>query len=177
MAMATSKPSYGVSTVSVLMALSIMVVMAIHLAAPAHARTGDDTAKPRPRDSARGVQVASLGDVGSEAAARHRDDLSRGAAFWRASPGCLNPKLRGIVGKVAKRFGPVMVNSTCRSARRNAAVGGAHRSYHIGGHAVDFSVKGNARAVHAFLRDQKSVGGLKFYGSHFHIDTGPRRTW
>jgi uncharacterized protein YcbK (DUF882 family) len=85
--------------------------------------------------------------------------------------------LRGIIGEVARKFGPVTVNSTCRSVRHNAAVGGAHRSYHIGGNAVDFSIRGDARAVHAFLRNQKSVGGLKFYGTHFHIDSGLRRTW
>ena len=81
------------------------------------------------------------------------------------------------VGAVAAAFGPLTVNSTCRSERHNARVGGAHRSHHIGGNAVDFRVKGNVQAVHAYLSNQRSVGGLKHYGSNFHIDTGPRRTW
>lgn len=177
MAIATGKPWYAVWAVSLPVALSILAIMTINPVAPAHARTSDEAAKPRSRHSARGVRIASLGEVGREALARHRDGLSHGAALWRASPDCLNPTLRGIVGEVAKRFGPLTVNSTCRSVRHNAAVGGAHSSHHIGGNAVDFSIRRNARAVHAFLRSQKSVGGLKFYGSHFHIDTGPRRTW
>jgi uncharacterized protein YcbK (DUF882 family) len=123
------------------------------------------------------VQVASLGEVGRDALTDHRNSLSRGAAQWKASAGCLHPTLRNVVGEVARKFGALTVNSTCRSVRHHAAVGGAHHSYHIGGNAVDFSVGRNAGAVHAFLRNQKSVGGLKFYGTHFHIDTGPRRTW
>lgn len=175
--MATNNPWCGIRAVSLLMALSILAVMMINFAAPANARQTDDTTKPRSRPAVRGVQIASLGDVSRDAVAGHRDGLSRGAARWHASRGCLNPTLRRIVGQVAKRFGPVTVNSTCRSARRNAAVGGARHSHHLRGNAVDFSVKGNARAVQAYLRNQKSVGGLKFYGSHFHIDGGPRRTW
>ena len=170
--MAARKPWYGVWTAFPM----ALVVMIINLGATAHATPTDDTAKPRTRPSARGVQIASLGDVDSGAIAGHRDGLSSGA-HWKASSGCLNATLRGVVGEVARRFGPVTVNSTCRSAWHNAAVGGAHRSYHIGGNAVDFSVRRSAQAVHAFLRKQKSVGGLKFYGTHFHVDTGPRRTW
>jgi hypothetical protein len=167
----------GVWTVLLPVVLGIVAVTTIDLATSARARTMDETAQMRSRQSARGIRIASLGDVGREALAGHRDGQSHGAARWRASSGCLNATLRGIVGEVARKFGPVTVNSTCRSARHNAAVGGAHRSYHIGGNAVDFSIGRNARAVHAFLRKRKSVGGLKFYGSHFHIDTGPRRTW
>jgi hypothetical protein len=174
--MAIRKPWCGVCTTSLSMVFGLMAVMMINLGAPAHATPTDDTAKPRSRHSARGVQVASLGDVSHGAVAGHRDDLSSGA-HWKASSGCLNATLRGVISEVARRFGPVTVNSTCRSARHNAAVGGAHRSYHLGGNAVDFSVSHSARAVHAFLNSKKSVGGLKFYGSHFHIDTGPRRTW
>lgn len=176
MVMATRKPWYSVRAILLAMTLGMPPVMMVNLAAPANAKLADETAKSRSRHSARGVQVASLGDVSRGAIAGHRDGLSSGT-HWRASSGCLNATLRGIVGEVARRFGPVTVNSTCRSARHNAAVGGAHRSHHIGGNAVDFSVGHSAQAVHAFLRNQKSVGGLKFYGSHFHIDTGPRRTW
>jgi hypothetical protein len=168
---------YNVRTVSLLMALSILAIMMINFATPAYARLTDDTTKPRAR-AFRGVQIASLGDIGRDALAASRSDgLSREAVRWTASSGCLNSTLRGVIGQVASKFGPVNVNSTCRSVRHNAAVGGAHRSHHIGGNAVDFRVNGNARAVHSFLSNQRSVGGLKYYGSHFHIDTGPRRTW
>jgi uncharacterized protein YcbK (DUF882 family) len=78
-------------------------------------------------------------------------------------------------------FGPVKVNSTCRSRARNAKVGGATRSKHLTGDAADFSVSRESKpAVLAFLQKNRSVGGLKLYpdskGGHFHIDTGPRRT-
>jgi uncharacterized protein YcbK (DUF882 family) len=37
---------------------------------------------------------------------------------------------------------------------------------------------GNVRAVLAFLGGHRTVGGLKHYSDgHFHIDTGPRRSW
>jgi uncharacterized protein YcbK (DUF882 family) len=40
-------------------------------------------------------------------------------------------------------------------------------------------VRGKKQAVLAYLQKNPSVGGLKLYGGdgHFHIDTGPRRTW
>jgi uncharacterized protein YcbK (DUF882 family) len=57
-------------------------------------------------------------------------------------------------------------------------VGGARHSYHLSGSAIDFRIHGNARAVHAYLSSNRSVGGLKHYGGGlFHIDVGPRRTW
>jgi uncharacterized protein YcbK (DUF882 family) len=43
---------------------------------------------------------------------------------------------------------------------------------------VDFNMSGDHRAIVAFLKGHKLVGGLKYYGNGaFHIDTGPRRTW
>ena len=84
------------------------------------------------------------------------------------------------INQVASNFGPVKVNSTCRSRPHNAKVGGASRSKHLTGDAADFSVGRNKPAVHGWLQRQPSVGGLKLYAGgrgHFHIDTGPRRTW
>jgi uncharacterized protein YcbK (DUF882 family) len=170
MSKTTTSLWYSVWTVSLLMALSIAAVMMVNLPTAAYAKPTDDKTSLRSRYALRGVQIASLGNAS-------RDGLSGGSVRWTASAGCLNSTLRRVVGAVAATFGPVTVNSTCRSVRHNAAVGGAHRSHHIGGNAVDFSVKGNVRAVHAYLSNQRSVGGLKYYGSHFHIDTGPRRKW
>jgi uncharacterized protein YcbK (DUF882 family) len=97
---------------------------------------------------------------------------------WRASPGCLNPALHGVLQQVAAGFGAVTVNSTCRSRSHNARVGGARHSHHLAGNAVDFRIDGRAGAILAFLRSSQAVGGLKHYsGGLFHIDTGPRRTW
>ena len=45
-------------------------------------------------------------------------------------------------------------------------------------HLQPSDVPGDYRAILAFLKAKKEVGGLKHYGGGaFHIDTGPRRTW
>ncbi|MBN9265797.1 MAG: DUF882 domain-containing protein [Hyphomicrobium sp.] len=144
-------------------------------------RTAKSRSKTRKASTARrsrGIQVASLGDtyvpkpeVGT--------NLAGGGVKWVANSGCLTASLRSVIHQVASAFGPVTVNSTCRSRRHNARVGGAHHSHHLSGNAVDFRVHGrNNRAVFAFLRSHGSVGGLKLYrGGYFHIDTGSRRSW
>jgi uncharacterized protein YcbK (DUF882 family) len=91
---------------------------------------------------------------------------------------CLAEPLRGVLIELAGAFGPLTVRWTCRSKAINARVGGAKRSYHLTGNAVDFNMTGNYRAILAFLKAKTEVGGLKHYGGGaFHIDTGPRRTW
>lgn len=101
-----------------------------------------------------------------------------GGVRWVASSSCLNGTLVSVVGQVAANYGRVTVSSTCRSKSRNAKVGGAKRSHHLSGNAVDFRVHGNVRATYAFLRSHGALGGVKHYGGGlFHIDTGPRRSW
>ena len=109
---------------------------------------------------------------------KSRKSLSGGGVRWVASAGCLNGTLKSIVYRVASKFGPVTVSSTCRSKKRNARAGGAKRSQHLSGSAVDFRVHANHRAAYAYLKSHGSVGGYKHYGGGlFHIDVGPRRTW
>lgn len=138
---------------------------------PAVAEPSGPSRKPR------GVQVASLG--GSDTAPTERSSISAGTVRWGASPSCLDARLRTVIDQVAANFGPVKVNSTCRSRSHNARVGGATRSKHLTGAAADFSISRKKTAVLGWLRRHPSVGGLKLYGrdGHFHIDTGPRRTW
>jgi hypothetical protein len=103
--------------------------------------------------------------------------LTGGGVRWVASASCLNGTLRSVVAQVAS-YGSVTVNSTCRSKSHNAKVGGASKSHHLTGNAVDFRVRGNVGQVYAFLRSHGSLGGVKHYGGGlFHIDTGPRRSW
>lgn len=104
--------------------------------------------------------------------------LSGETIRWIASPDCLAKPLRAVLAEVASNFGPLRVNSTCRSKGHNARVGGAKRSYHLTGNAVDFRISGAVQPVLDFLTGKGTVGGLKHYGfGIFHIDTGPRRTW
>lgn len=125
------------------------------------------------------VKVASLGNsLDVQPAPEAQPSLSGGAVRWVASAGCLNGQLKAVVNQVAAKFGPVTVNSTCRSKKRNRRVGGAKQSKHLTGNAVDFRVHANHKAAYAFLKSHGSVGGYKHYGGGlFHIDTGPRRTW
>ena len=95
---------------------------------------------------------------------------------WSANRRCLAARLHATINHVARNYGRVQVNSTCRSARHNRRVGGVRRSYHIGGRAADIRVFGNIRAAARYLR--RLSGGYKHYGGGlFHVDTGPRRTW
>jgi hypothetical protein len=133
------------------------------------------------KGSRRRVKVASLGkdDYSGYGYGSPKAKISGGGGVrWVASSGCLAGSLASVIHQVAANFGPVTVNSTCRSRARNARVGGAHKSLHLTGNAVDFRVRGNVSAVYAYLRSSGSVGGLKHYGGGlFHIDTGARRSW
>jgi Peptidase M15 len=126
------------------------------------------------------VQVASLGQIVPlpSAIKRKQRSVTGGSARvqWVASSRCLPARLRSAIYYVARNFGRVRVNSTCRSRRRNRRVGGARRSYHLVSRAADIRVFGNIRKAARYLR--RVSGGYKHYGGGlFHIDTGPRRSW
>lgn len=124
------------------------------------------------------LRLASLGPIVSAPNSATSPSLSGGPINWRASASCLASPLQAILGLVASNFGPLTVNSTCRSPSHNARVGGAPRSMHLTGNAVDFRVRDRYADVLDFLVRHRGVGGYKHYGSGvFHIDTGPRRTW
>lgn len=128
------------------------------------------------RKAAQQTRVAALGGAVPTMRAPS-SSLTGGGIAWRASSGCLAGNLRSIVASLAASYGSLTVNSTCRSARHNRRVGGARKSWHLTGNAVDFRIHGaNIRRVYAYLRG--NVGGLKHYGGgRFHIDNGPRRTF
>jgi hypothetical protein len=131
--------------------------------------------RPAPERSrrSRGVQVASLGG-GSYSAPKPRSLGGGGGINWVANSSCLNGSLRGVVSHVAANFGAVTVSSTCRSNERNRSVGGAPKSYHLSGDAVDFRVHGNVSGAIAYLSGRS--GGYKHMGGGlFHVDTGPTR--
>lgn len=135
--------------------------------------------RQRQRSHRQRVRVASLGrfDVpSSRSKSRSRSITGGGGVIWVARQGCLNGRLRAAIHHVARNYGRVRVNSTCRSRRHNRRVGGASRSYHLTGDAADIRIWGNVRGAARYLRTV--VGGYKHYGGGlFHIDTGPRRSW
>ena len=146
------------------------------------ARQSATAETPRPQSKAPrnplGAMVASLGREFMVPTPKELPSLFGGPIRWVASADCLVKPLQGVLAEVAAIFGPLQVNSTCRSPRHNRRVGGARRSQHLTGSAVDFRIASNAKAVLSFLKAQKVVGGYKHYGRGvFHIDTGPRRTW
>ncbi|MGL4395855.1 MAG: YcbK family protein, partial [Hyphomicrobium sp.] len=132
-----------------------------------------------PKKKRKGVRVAALDSSAYDYNPSYsKKSLSGGGVRWVASSGCLASGLKSVIYSVAANFGPVTVSSTCRSAGRNRAVGGARKSKHLSGNAADFRVHGNIRGVYAYLRSTGGVGGLKHYGGGlFHIDNGDRRTW
>lgn len=96
---------------------------------------------------------------------------------WNDTKWCVPWELRAVLHRVSRKFGKVIVHSTKRHRRENFLKGGASHSYHLKCRAVDFSVVGKPRGVTAYLKRQRAVGGYKYYGGHYHIDNGPRRTW
>jgi hypothetical protein len=125
-----------------------------------------------------GPVVASLDPTPAAPPVAAKPEVAGAPINWVASPNCLASPLKSVLAEVAALFGAVRVNSTCRSKAHNARVGGASRSYHLTGNAVDFRVAANTAAVSRFLLGKKNVGGFKHYGfGLFHIDTGPRRSW
>lgn len=146
-------------------------------------RSVRSTRKSRSRTKSRNVRVASLGNSFEYARSpstgkpKRQKSITGGRSVkWAASSGCLNGRLKSAIYYVARNFGRVRVNSTCRSRRHNRRVGGARRSHHLTGNAADIRIWGNVRAAARYLRSV--AGGYKHYGGGlFHIDTGPRRTW
>jgi hypothetical protein len=140
---------------------------------------GIERARQQPKKE---VQVASLGQVVLPLPValkkKKQSSVTGGSARvqWVASSRCLPGRLRSAIHYVARNFGRVRVNSTCRSRRRNRRVGGVRRSYHLQSRAADIRVFGNIGKAARYLR--RVSGGYKHYGGgRFHIDTGPRRRW
>jgi Peptidase M15 len=137
-----------------------------------------EATEPVKKKKSKGVKVAALGNTYIPDEPKAKKSLTGGGVNWVASSGCLDSSLKAVIYQVAANYGPLRVNSTCRSKGHNRSVGGASKSKHLSGDAADFRVFGNVGAVYAYLKSSGSVGGLKHYGGGlFHIDNGDRRSW
>lgn len=71
---------------------------------------------------------------------------------------------------------PITITSGWRSVNYNAKIGGAARSYHTKGMALDFTVKGYSPLVEVQKNlDDLHKGGLEYAPSWTHIDLGANR--
>lgn len=69
----------------------------------------------------------------------------------------------------------VLVNSAYRSRSYNRRIGGARRSQHIYGRAIDFKIRGmSIRSAHRLAASIPGVNGLGCYRGHVHADV---RSW
>ena len=90
----------------------------------------------------------------------------------------IDPKLRKMIFMVLDEFGgPFIIHSGYRTPETNRLVGGASKSMHQRGKAVDFRIPGvSNRKIYNFLVSKK-MGGVGYYKTHIHMDTGRFRTW
>jgi len=99
----------------------------------------------------------------------------------------ISPTLRGIMEEVAKEWGQTLtITSAYRSAAYNASVGGAKKSQHQQGNAVDVRLNNTSVADRQrFLRiaASKGIQGFGCYfpassgGNFIHCDIGGKRQW
>ena len=75
---------------------------------------------------------------------------------------------------------PLILTSALRCPFWNAHIGGAEKSMHMRGKAVDIKVAdlNEARALHA-LAESLGFGGVEISKAKLfvHVDTGPKRQW
>ena len=85
----------------------------------------------------------------------------------------LDPHVIAVLTLVREHFNePVIITSGYRCPKHNKAVGGAPKSKHVEGIAVDFKVKGKLpEQVFEYLNDMfPDTYGLGVYSSFVHLD-------
>lgn len=90
---------------------------------------------------------------------------------------CFDPKMLSILNLGREEFGrPIILNSACRCAAHNAAVGGARRSAHLVGpdgfcHAVDVQVFSDiTRAELHEIFVHLGIRRFEISDLHLHVD-------
>ena len=93
----------------------------------------------------------------------------------------LNSNMKTGIVQLQKMWGePVKVISGYRGKARNARAGGAKKSQHIHGNAVDIDASEWSRAKRIqFIQAARAAGfnGIGVYRNAIHIDKGKRRAW
>jgi hypothetical protein len=93
----------------------------------------------------------------------------------------VSPEARIYLMRVQTKFGrQLQVNSGYRSPEYNSRIGGATRSKHMDGTAMDITWSGyNEETRRRFIEIAQEEGflGIGVYNSFTHIDLGPRRRW
>jgi hypothetical protein len=69
---------------------------------------------------------------------------------------------------------PFIITSWYRDPAANAAAGGASRSLHLQGRAVDLAVEGYSPLAAANALYTSWPGGIIYYSTHLHLDTGSK---
>lgn len=70
------------------------------------------------------------------------------------------------------------ISSSYRSPAYNKSVNGATSSKHMLGDALDtYPIDGKIAPWKKIVRDNKKSGGIGYYRTFVHIDTGSTRTW
>lgn len=93
----------------------------------------------------------------------------------------INPSLLDKVKKTFSAFGKELtITSGYRSSERNKKVGGAERSQHLSGNAVDIDVSNVSvpdRIKLISIASANGITGIGVYKNSLHFDLGPRRYW
>lgn len=80
---------------------------------------------------------------------------------------------------IRNKFGNgIGVSSSYRSPTYNRSIKGATASEHIKGNALDiYPINGDIKGLHKIGQSVSFNGGLGFYNSFMHIDSGAKRFW
>jgi|GEM_PF-1022418 len=100
----------------------------------------------------------------------------------------LDPLVLAIADELREVFGPIVSNSAFRCPAHNKAVGGAKKSYHLYGQAIDLrALNASPQQIYDYLNNKyPKQFGIGLYNTFVHIDTrtngwarktGPQRQW